>query len=331
MVPHGYKGEDNDLKLAEWGFRQVYGNFEPGIQDWGRRSARSSVLGGAPSAWAATTELNFGKDLLVEFMGCANLLWYGQQMAEDHFLAMVREKMPGVRRSLRAGIEPSQDGDPVVPIDIAPYLNALVGSEVMGQDLLTGLLTGRMEVDGKLFELVDPDLSNTGALKAIVIGSGGQEEQRLDREVCGIKIGQDVSSLIFLHVCARPGQNLRGFHQIYNQVDTAELLGWYEIVYEDGLTDTVPIRYGLNILDWRGQALYGADAANCAIPGRGEPCWFFAFEWRNPRFGRAIREVNLKGAAGFRKCQMWYGVSEEAVPSNAVLLLALSAVARRTD
>ncbi|MBN1581259.1 MAG: beta-N-acetylhexosaminidase [Anaerolineae bacterium] len=327
LVPHGYKGEDNDLKLAEWGFKQVYGNFGLDIQDWARRSARSSVLGGAPSAWAATTELNFGKDLLVDFLGCANLLWSRHQLAEERFLAAVRGMMPSLRRTLCTRAEPSQDGDPVVPVDITPYLNAPAGGEVMGQDLLSGLAVGKVQVDGKPFELIDPGLTN--GRKAIVVGSAGEGGQSLAGEVCGIEIGQDASSLIFLHACARPGQNLMAFHQIYNPADTAELLGWYEIVYEDGFIETIPIRYGLNILDWRGQVLYGADAVDCAAPDGGEPRRFFGFEWRNPRFGRVIREVNLKGTAGFRKCQMWYGVSEELTPSNAVILLALSAVVRR--
>ena len=38
---------------------------------------------------------------------------------------------------------------------------------------------------------------------------------------------------------------------IYNFDETAELLGWYEIVYEDGFVETIPIRYGINILDWK--------------------------------------------------------------------------------
>lgn len=34
---------------------------------------------------------------------------------------------------------------------------------------------------------------------------------------------------------------------IYNFDDTAVPLGWYEIIYEDGLVETIPIRYGMNI------------------------------------------------------------------------------------
>jgi hypothetical protein len=328
LVPHGYRGEDNDLKLVEWGFEQVYGNLTPDIQDWARRSARDSVLGGAPSSWAATTEFNLGKDLIVEFLGCANLLWSTHELSKDHLMARVQDMLPQIRRNLSGTTSPSQDGDPVVPVDMTPYLNQSIGDAVMERRMLDGLKAGRVQVNNQVFQLADPGLHE--GRKAIVVGSQGQEGNALPNEVCGIQIGQDASSLLFLHACARPGQNLKSFHQIYDPADTAELLGWYEIVYEDGFISTVPIRYGANTAEGPGQVPYGADVVDCAAPGEDGPACFFAFEWRNPRFGRIIRQVNLKGTQGFRACQQWYGVSDELAPSNAVVLLALSVVKRRS-
>jgi hypothetical protein len=49
-------GEANDIQLADWGFQQVYMNFDPGIQNFERRSGRTGVIGGVPALWAATTE-----------------------------------------------------------------------------------------------------------------------------------------------------------------------------------------------------------------------------------------------------------------------------------
>ena len=63
------RGEPNDIKLSEWGFRQVHANFTPAIQNYARRTARKGVLGGAPSSWAATNEYTFGKDLMHDFSG----------------------------------------------------------------------------------------------------------------------------------------------------------------------------------------------------------------------------------------------------------------------
>jgi hypothetical protein len=231
-----------------------------------------------------------------------------------------------MRRNLRGRTDPSQDGDPVVPLDIAAHFNAPSSVEVMGhtERMLSELASGLVGVGGRVFHLQKCD-----GRQAIVVGSEGKEGNPLPRAVNGVEVGRDASSLIFLHACARPGQHLQAVHEIYNPADTSELLGWYEVLYEDGFIETIPIRYGVNILDWRGRALYGADVVDCAAPGANQAVHFYAFEWKNPRFGRVIRAVNLKGTIGFRKCQEWYGVSDEPVPSNAVVLLAISFVERR--
>jgi len=55
-----------------------------------------------------------------------------------------------------------------------------------------------------------------------------------------------------------------------------------------------------------------------------EPVTFFAFEWTNPRLGKRIREVRLKGTSGFR----YYG--GEPAAQNAILLAGLSTVRKRS-
>jgi len=123
---------------------------------------------------------------------------------------------------------------------------------------------------------------------------------------------------------------------IWDQQDTADLLGWYEAVYEDGFVTTIPIRYGVNILEWdwgrRDSAngyCYGADAV--VVSGEGaNRITFFAYEWINPRRGKVVREVRLKGTSDFR------GGSGEfnndwgpVIANNAIILAALSVVKKR--
>ena len=98
-------GEPNDVQLADWGFRQVFMNFEPGIQNYARRSGRSSLMGGVPASWAATTEFNFGKDLIYDFLGCANLVWSKHWYEPRELTAVVQARVPDVRRRL-SGVEP---------------------------------------------------------------------------------------------------------------------------------------------------------------------------------------------------------------------------------
>ena len=74
-------------------------------------------------------------------------------------------------------------------------------------------------------------------------------------------MNKDVNSIIFLHACAAEGSNKKAYDMIYNFEETAELLGWYEVVYEDGFIETIPIRYGLNILDWNWQQRISANSS----------------------------------------------------------------------
>jgi hypothetical protein len=55
----------------------------------------------------------------------------------------------------------------------------------------------------------------------------------------------------------------------------------------------------------------------------GNPVTFFAFEWTNPRFGKIIREVRLKGTTGFRNTR------GRVIPENSIVLAAISATKKR--
>ena len=113
---------------------------------------------------------------------------------------------------------------------------------------------------------------------------------------------------------------------LFNFQDTADLLGWYEIVYEDGFTETIPIRYGVNILEWDAGSegyCYAADPVCCAAAGSEKPVTFYAFEWTNTRLGKKIEQINLKGSSGFK------GPKGQITKNNAVALLAISVVEPR--
>jgi hypothetical protein len=123
---------------------------------------------------------------------------------------------------------------------------------------------------------------------------------------------------------------------IYDPEDTADMLGWYEIVYEDGFVTTVPIRYGVNISEWNWERrdsshdyAYQADAVSVG-GSESNPITFFAFEWANPRLGKVIKEVRLKGTTGFRGGDPgWVNDFGPAIPDNGVILKAISFVRKR--
>ncbi len=329
----GEKGKQNEAQLNEFGFRQIYGNMEPGIRDYQERSERSTLMGGAPSSWAASTEFNIGKDLIDGFLGCSSLLWSKQILESDRLSSVTQAMMPDIRLRLSGQTSPSETGDPIVPVDISPSFN-IPFHEMAFAPGLGEMKNGRLISGSRVFELNSP--AGRGGNAAIVVGNEAQQPNPLPREVTGIKVGEDVTSLIFLHACAKLATNKEAYRLIWDEDDSADLLGWYTVIYEDGFQEIIPIRYGVNILEWNWGAhqpvrscCYRADKLICGQTQDG-PITFFAYEWVSPRLGKVIREVCLKGSTRFRGAVSGFeNTFGEVIPNNAVILKALSFVRRR--
>lgn len=319
----------NEDTLDKMGFRQVYGNFEPIITDYPSRKQRPTLLGGAPSAWFATNEFGFGKEMMATFLGCSNILWNGRVPAPAELSARVQAMMPEIRSRLSGITPPSVTEQAIAPLDISSRFNS--GSSLRDLDVdLSG-----MSMEAVRFRKVSFDLTTDRGLQTIVAATDGTSPSGLPRAVSGITIGLAPTSLIFLHAAARKANNRESFRLIWDQQDTADLLGWYDVVYEDGYVTTIPIRYGVNILEWNWQRssgainyCYGADAV--AVGSNANPITFFAYEWINPRLGKVIGEIRLNGTSGFR------GASDQfdndwgpVIRNNAVMLCAISAVQKR--
>jgi hypothetical protein len=233
----------------------------------------------------------------------------------------------------------------VAPVDISSHFNLRPESDLYGINLNT-LKTGTLTAGKQIFELAAPAsvMDNT----AIVVGVKGIGEIPLAREINGIIIDEDVSSLIFLHASALPAGNQKSYFDIYNTFDTADLLGWYEVVYEDGYKEIIPVQYGVNILEWnpggeksldhdegdtgspQNAYCYEADVIDCSSDMINNPIRFFAYEWVNKRFGKKIKEVNLKGSDQYQSVQPVYShVVTEPLPNNAIMLLGISKVTKR--
>lgn len=328
------KGRQNEQQLRDFGFQQVYGNMQPGIHDYVERSSLSDLRGGAPSSWAASTEFNIGKDLLASFLGCSSLLWSKQPMEKASLVSLTQAACPRIQSHFSGCVPPSATDGPTVPLDISASLNVSAGNPELGHGL-SSVRAGRLESGGMRFELPHP-----GSKLAVAVGVEGEQPVSLPLESPGIAIGEDATSLVFLHACARPSRNATAFRVIWDEIDSADLLGWYEVAYEDGLVDTIPIRYGVNILEWSSAEqpvpseakisyCYQAEEIDCGAADGG-PIRFFAFEWANPRLGKVIRTVHLRGSQRFRGAVHGYrNTYGSIIPSNAIALKAISFVPRR--
>ena len=337
--------QELDTELHDFGFTQIYGNFKPNISNWDNRILDIDIVGGAPSSWISTNEFTVGKDLVLDFLGCANLLWSKHTIQPIDLAEYIWEQLPVVRRNFRGYDYPSTDGDPVVPVDISPHFNMNTKSNLFGIELKS-LRSGELTAGDQKFNIGAP--TNKKDNVVVAVGVKGKEENPLIQEVTGIKIDEDVSSLIFLHASALPAGNQKSYFDIYNTFDTSDLLGWYEVVYEDGYKEIVPIQYGVNILEWnpgdeksldtaegdtgspQTAYCYAADIVNCSADETNNPIRFFTYEWINKRFGKKIKEVNLMGSSQYQAVQPVYDrVVTEPLPSNAIMLLGISKVQKR--
>ena len=319
----------NDRQVSDFGFKQVYGNFRADINDWEKRQNIKGLLGGAPSSWAGTTEKNFGKDQLIDFLGASNLLWSKEYLPFERLVFISEPLISGIYFRFRGNFLPSEAGAKVAPVDISANFNSDLSS---GIDSIPGnrITKGRVGTGNIFFNLG----KSSGDHCAVITAT--QKVQTRQASVSGIQINKDANSLIFLHACAREGYNRKAYDIISNFDETAELLGWYEVKYDDGFVVTIPVRYGLNILDWnwqdriaafenpkynkysQNQYAYQAPAVLCS-PADSDPVNFFAFEWVNPRLGKTIKEVNLKSVD--------YGKNND----NAIILLGLSLTENTKD
>jgi hypothetical protein len=328
----GIKGtsRQSEETLDKMGFQQIYGNLEPDIEGYETRKKRTSLLGGAPSAWFSTNEIGFGKELMSTFLGCSNLLWSGHSAQAKALAAQVQPMMPAIRVRLSGITPPSQTETSIVPVDISRNFNLADTVPMLGINL-AGMTPRTVRYNKIPFELKRAD-----RMCAIVVGTEGEEPTGLPRAVTGIAVGEAPTSLVFLHAAARAAKNRRNVRLIWDAQDTAELLGWYEVVYEDGFVTTIPIRYGVNILEWNwdqrssgSDYCYNADAVE-AGGDEANRVTFFAYEWTNPRLGKVVQEVRLKGTNGFQGGSDGFNNSQgPVIASNAVILAALTFVKRR--
>jgi hypothetical protein len=324
------QAENNEAMLDQMGFEEIYGNFGPVIENYAARSTRPTILGGAPSAWCATNEFNFGKIMLTDFLSCSNILWHGEVVNGRRLSGLAQSRMPYIRSRFRGCLPPSRTESSIAPVDISRSFNTAGREAVIGCDLLE-VKRGRIQFGRVPFELA---VSEQKA--AVAVATTSAKPAILPSSVNGIRIGSDISSILFLHASAQPAANREPDRLLWDVFDSADVLGWYEIVYEDRYTETIPIRYGVNIAEWNWQSrdsdrgyVYGADPV--LISERGpKQISMFAFEWVNTRPGKVIAEVRLKGTVGFRGADADYtNHYGPMISENAVILAAISVVNAR--
>jgi len=95
-----------------------------------------------------------------------------------------------------------------------------------------------------------------------------------------VTLGHTAKSLAFLVACQGPAS--RGLPVAH-----------FTVRYQDGLETQVPLRYGIDVLDWneRPRGLQGASVAWKGFTALGEPAAIYAKKWENGRPGVPVESV----------------------------------------
>ena len=290
------QGPHADEELASRGWQFMYGNFAgTRFPDWAQRSAQSACLGGEVSSWCAIEEFELGRQHFVGATYSINMFWSKHWPSRERAMKMVAGVLPEVRQRMSPIDIPSA----VVrarrfrPLRIASAANAGLKE---GTWDLSGLVGGRMVSNGLPVRLP------SGRGKAAVVVSRPGEKSPYPLTVEGIPVKGAYGSLVFLQVAARAGRRpVHAGDATFFPRDSADPLGAYEIIYENGQKDLAVIRYGENVGAWDEGLSATFYHARSILAGRlpdGRPLVLWGLEWINPRPEVPIARVNMFGIRG---------------------------------
>ena len=290
------QGPHADKELSGRGWEFMYGNFA-GLRfpNWPERSAQPACLGGEVSSWSAMEEFELGRQHFVSATHSTNMFWSKHWPSRTKALQMVAGLLPEVRQRMSAEDMPSS----VVwsrrfrTVNISKAANA--GLKEATWDL-SGLTGGSAVFNGVPVRLP------SGKGKGAVVVSRPGEKSRYPVAVEGIPVKGNYVSLVFLQVAAKAGSRPvhAGDATMYPR-DSADQLGGYEIVYENGQKDFAVIRYGENVGAWDqglSAMFYHARSIVTGTLPDGRPLVVWGLEWVNPRPEIAIAQVNMLGIRG---------------------------------
>ncbi len=311
-----YRGQkDADEVIADLGFKQIYGNFDGRrFPDWEARSAHPSVLGAEISSWCAWEDFELGMIHYPPAMYSANLLWSNRWPEPRAAEEMSARQMPRLRDRLkRSWGEPRLWSLAVKPerkrvVSIAPAANAPLKTD---QWDLSGLRVGPAEYDGVPYSFGGAGEASGSAV--VVVERAHKSEAEYPHVSASIPIEGEYGALIFWQAAdAKGGEPAHAGDGTNFPRDAAELLGWYEVRYADGLSRSVEIRYGENVMEWdHGHALlYQPRELPAGELPDGRPLVVWGLEWTNPRPGTPIVSITLHGAGALPPEHRTHGGSD---------------------
>ena len=277
-------------QLKDHGWRQILGNFRGRIMydQWESILPDTSIMGAEISTWCGANEYLYAlNDHFLSILFSQNILWSGKTLPINEVYEHLSIRMPEVRSIISNHPLPSWDlargrtGYTFLTLDIPAGTDP---KEQKSEPLDFGaMIPGRLEGSHFVFSIPPPE--------HFICASTGLDSGRK------IMVHSNAASILFLHVSSGRGEKL-SLERTHYFEDKAELIGYYRIHYQDGLVESVPVRYGQNISHlgngYRDQ-LYFAQTVKLADSDAGEPVLASLYEWVCPRPNREIESVELAG------------------------------------
>jgi serine/threonine protein kinase/WD40 repeat protein len=184
------------------------------------------------------------------------------------------------RQSWRLRVQgiPSMGGESVTCIDLQPWTNQSLGQGVVERDCDLGALpVNECRLAGVGFHIGPSFLQ-----------LGGQGAPGRPNQIDGIVVGRHLTQLHILHAT-------------HHKAAQGTVIGQYTITFGDGTTAIIPIRYGIDVLDW----WYGKDSP---VPTEGKVAWegengdarrngakirLYLTTWQNPKPEKAVKTISF--------------------------------------
>jgi hypothetical protein len=299
----------------EYDVRQMIGNLYPPLcvdqpERFTRMIEHPRVSGAEVSSWCAANETAFSlpgwrgeSNAWVQFIVGGQIMWSDVDLdPADHRVEIAR-----IMSNLRSRISGAK-----LPSDRAAAADFKTIS--LGKAADTGL-----KGDGWDYSGVKEGANSGGRVpfepgnQCLVVRRSGAEGD-LNRSAT-IPVGYRLSSLVFFHGASGSAFTEAVWKSIHYR-EMCEILGVYEITYEDGVTIQAPIRYTENILPWNaggkgGYPLYWADSIPTGKSVKPGPVYqnsymddsrmeegevtVYAFEWVNPRPIKKVESIRVIG------------------------------------
>ncbi|HUV39490.1 MAG TPA: family 20 glycosylhydrolase, partial [Planctomycetota bacterium] len=279
-----------DAELREKGFRFLYGNFRGlRFEDWEERAKRHKVLGAEISSWSAMEEFELGKMHVADALSSIHFLWCEKQPPREKLVRRVMSLLPAVREKL--------SGRYVPPVRLTPErqhaldLSRHFNTKLRGKSWdLRGLRLGRFTADGLACRLGNG---------AVVVGRPRPGKSKTAVE---IPVGKRFARLVFIQSATDDGRRpVHAGDSTFFPHESSELLGVYDVCFDDGLVLEAEVRYAENVGVWnaglKGVYYHARNIVAGTLPD-GSPLVVWGHEWVNPRPDVPIRAIRFRGTSG---------------------------------